>query len=77
MMESLLNQTVTDVTSAMALDISIDYSNDPFYTEIWFWALIALLLLVILILLIRGGSKTKKSANKEPALPHLQEQSAE
>ncbi len=29
---------------ASSLDISIDYSRDPFYQEIWFWSLVALFL---------------------------------
>src|SRR5690554_1882540 len=31
---------------APSLDISIDYSRDPFYQEIWFWALVALFFLL-------------------------------
>lgn len=42
------------------LDINIDYSNEPFYSEIWFWVLIALFFLVLLVLLIRGGRKSSR-----------------
>ena len=47
-----------------SLDISIDYSRDPFYQEIWFWALVALFFLLLLVLLIRGGRRTKKEDEK-------------
>lgn len=47
-------------TEAEILDISIDYSNDPFYSELWFWVIIAFVLLFLLILLIRGGEKKCK-----------------
>ena len=49
---------------APSLDISIDYSRDPFYQEIWFWALVALFFLLLLVLLIRGGRRTKKEDEK-------------
>ncbi len=51
----------------VSLDISIDYSNDPFYTEIWFLSLIAVLLLFLLVQLIRSGrrSRRKRKALKE------------
>jgi uncharacterized membrane protein len=37
------------------LDINIDYSNDPFYVELWFWVVIAAILLFLLIILIKGN----------------------
>ena len=55
-----------------SLDISIDYSRDPFYQEIWFWALVALFFLLLLVLLIRGGRRTKKEDAK---LSGIEEQS--
>lgn len=57
---------------ASSLDISIDYSRDPFYQEIWFWALVALFFLLLLVLLIRGGRRTKKEDAK---LSGIEEQS--
>mgnify|MGYP000930751729 FL=1 len=47
------------------LDINIDYSNDPFYSEIWFWTIIASILLFLLILLIRGDRKKSKQVPEE------------
>ena len=41
------------------LDIDIDYSSDPFYTETWFLIVIAVLLLFLLVLLIRGGKRNR------------------
>jgi|GEM_PF-1286026 hypothetical protein len=49
-----------EITS-VNLDISIDYSNDPFYAEIWFWGGVALFFLILLVLLIRGGGRKKKA----------------
>lgn len=51
-------------TDAVILDISIDYSNDPFYSELWFWIIIGSILLFLLILLIRGG-RNKSKPNPE------------
>lgn len=50
----------TEKADTMILDIAIDYSNDPFYSEIWFWIIIAVFLLFLLILLIRGGRRKSK-----------------
>ena len=55
------------------LDISIDYSNDPFYSEIWFWVIIALILLLLLILLIRGGGKKCKLNEEDSTINIIQE----
>ncbi len=57
---------------APSLDISIDYSKDPIYQEIWFWSLVALFFLLLLVLLIRGGRRTKKEDAK---LSGIEEQS--
>ena len=50
--------------ASLNLDISIDYSNDPFYGEIWFWAMVGVPFLLLLVLLIRGG-KAKRVALEE------------
>lgn len=46
--------------AAVDLDINIDYSNDPFYAELWFWIPVAFFFLLLLVLLIRGGKKSKR-----------------
>lgn len=50
------------------LDIAIDYSNDPFYTETWFLIVIAVLLLFLLLLLIRGGKRNRRKMKVEKSL---------
>lgn len=55
------------------LDISIDYSNDPIYSELWFWIIIAFILLLILILLIIGGGRKCKLNKEESAKNFIQE----
>ena len=47
------------------LDISIDYSNDPFYTQLWFWSLAGLLFLLLLVLLILSGRRSKRKADEK------------
>ncbi len=61
-----------EVEIAPSLDISIDYSRDPFFQEIWFWSLVALFFLLLLLLLIRGGRSTKK---QDLPLSGIEEQS--
>ncbi|MDD4777416.1 MAG: hypothetical protein PHV53_03905 [Fermentimonas sp.] len=46
----------------LVMDISIDYSNDPFYSKLWFWIIIAAVLFFFLVLLIRGGRKKTEQA---------------
>lgn len=46
----------------MSLDISIDYSNDPFFLETWFWAVAGIFFLSILLLLIRSGKTKRKQS---------------
>lgn len=50
---------------AVFLDVNIDYSNDPFYSKLWFWIIIASILTFLLILLIRGGGKKNKSRHTD------------
>ena len=59
-LQSLIVQTTYEKLPTPTLDISIDYSNDPFYTQIWFWIIVALLLFILLLLLIVGPRKKKK-----------------
>ncbi len=62
-----LSGAAAEEMAAVSLDINIDYSNDPFYTEIWFWILMAVLLVFLLVQLILGGrrSRRKRKAWKE------------
>ncbi len=76
-MEYSFAQNAAEIAEIVALDISIDYSNDPFYVEIWFWILIALFFLLILILLMRGSKKEYNSVNTESSQPNLPEKSVE
>jgi len=55
--ESLFSAEEMD---ALVLDINIDYSSDPFYSELWFWIIIAAVLFFLLVLLIRGGRTKAK-----------------
>ncbi|NLX65944.1 MAG: hypothetical protein GXZ19_04100 [Bacteroidales bacterium] len=50
------------------LNIAIDYSNDPFYTETWFLVVIAGLLLFLLLLLVRSGKKSRRKMKAEKLL---------
>ena len=50
------------------LNIDIDYSSDPFYSETWFLVLIALLLVFLLVLLIRGGKRSRRKLKAKKAL---------
>lgn len=63
-----LSGVAAEEMADVSLDINIDYSNDPFYTEIWFLILIAALLLFLLVQLIRGG---RRSRHKRKALKAL------
>lgn len=58
---SLLARGVEE-TAPMSLDISIDYSNDPFFLETWFWAVAGIFFLSILLLLIRSGKTKRKQS---------------
>lgn len=58
-------------------DISIDYSSDPFYVELWFLSLIAGLLLFLLVLLIRAGRKSRKRRKAGIALKKALKESTE
>lgn len=58
-------------------DINIDYSNDPFYAELWFLSLIALLLLFILVLLICAGRRSRKRKKAKEALKKALRESTE
>lgn len=53
-----LSTIANEMMESTNLDINIDYSNEPFYSEIWFWVLIAVFFLLLLVLLIRGGRKS-------------------
>lgn len=56
----------TEQMADIGLDINIDYSNDPFYTQLWFFILVASLFLLLLILLVRGERRSihKRKARK-------------
>lgn len=59
------------------LNIDIDYSNDPFYSETWFLILIALFFLFLLIQLIRGGKNSRRRKKAEKALKKALKESEE
>ncbi|MBF6627002.1 MAG: hypothetical protein ITG04_00640 [Proteiniphilum sp.] len=63
LMISVVAMAAEEIAS-LNLDISIDYSNDPFYGEIWFWAIVSVPFLFLLVLLVRGG-KVKRVELKE------------
>ena len=57
--------------ASLNLDISIDYSNDPFYGEAWFWAIVGVPFLFLLVILIRGGRvKTAQLEEEVKKAPH-------
>ncbi|MBK5195255.1 MAG: hypothetical protein JJE08_04370, partial [Proteiniphilum sp.] len=57
--------------ASLNLDINIDYSNDPFYGEAWFWAIVGVPFLFLLVLLIRGGKvKTEQLKEEVKIAPH-------
>ncbi|RNC64363.1 hypothetical protein D7D25_11650 [Proteiniphilum sp. X52] len=59
------------------LNIDIDYTNDPFYTERWFLILIAAFLLFLLVLLIRGGKRAGRRQKARKALKKALKESEE
>jgi len=57
--------------ASLDLDINIDYSNDPFYGEAWFWAIVGVPFLFLLVLLIRGWKlKTAELKEEVKKVPH-------
>lgn len=69
-MMAVVTMTAEEITS-LNLDISIDYSNDPFYGEAWFWAIVGVPFLFLLVLLIRGGQvKTEQLKEKARKTGH-------
>lgn len=76
-MESSFTQNATEFAEVVALDISIDYSNDPFYAETWFWVIIALFFLIVLIALVRGRKRVCETINTESSRSDLPEKSIE
>ncbi|GEM_PF-6769762 len=62
---SVAAATAVEETAVAGLDISIDYSNDPFYTQLWFWSMAGLLFLLMLVLLILSGRRSKRKAKEK------------
>jgi len=57
--------TAEEEVAVAGLDISIDYSHDPFYTQLWFWSLAGLLFLLLLVLLILSGREKERKTEME------------
>lgn len=62
---SVAAATAGEETVVAGLDISIDYSNDPFYTQLWFWSMAGLLFFLLLVLLILSGRRSKRKADEK------------
>lgn len=62
---SVAAATAGEEMAVAGLDINIDYSNDPFYSQLWFWCLGGLLFLVLLVLLILSGRRSKRKADEK------------
>lgn len=75
---SVAAATAGEEMAVAGLDINIDYSNDPFYSQLWFWSLGGLLFLVLLVLLILSGKrKEQKAAGKQPGEATVEESTRE
>ena len=61
----------------ISLNIDIDYTNDPFYTETWFLMVIAAFLLFLLVLLVRGGKRARQRQEAKKALKQALKESEE
>ena len=72
-----LSGVAAEEMAAVSLDINIDYGTDPFYTEMWFLILIAVLLLFLLVLLIRGGRRSRRKRKALKALKKALKESEE
>ncbi len=60
-----VNAMAAEEITSLNLDINIDYSNDPFYSEAWFWAIVGVPFLFLLVLLIRSGKEKTEQLKEE------------
>ncbi|SFK44272.1 hypothetical protein [Proteiniphilum acetatigenes] len=72
-----LSGVAAEEIAGINLNIDIDYTSDPFYTETWFLILIAVFLLFLLILLIRGGKRARRRQKAKKALKKALKESGE